>query len=145
MTRAPVFVRQCGFTLVAALFLIVVLAALGIAIVEFSAVQRQTVNLALKQTQAYFAAKSGLEYAFAFTETNYNQATPATACANAPLTPGGNQLTGITITVTCSGNSQHTENGKVFTVYQYTSVATYGTYGQPDYVSRTLNATMVQP
>lgn len=140
MTRAPEFTRQHGFTLVSALFLIVVLAALGIAIAEFSAVQRQTVNLSLKQTQAYFAAKSGLEYAFSYATSN-----PTAGCTSATLTPGSNQLTGMTISVACGSSSTHTENGSTFYVYTYTSVASYGTYGQPDYVSRTLTATVVEP
>lgn len=132
--------KQHGFTLVAALFLIVVLAALGIAIVTISGVQRQSVNLSLKETQAYFAARSGLEYASWYATQN-----PAAGCTNASLTPGSYQLTGMTITVTCAGSSTHTENGSTFYVYSYTSVASYGTYGQPDYVSRTLTATIVEP
>lgn len=131
--------RQRGFTLVAALFLIVVLAALGIAIVTISGVQRQSVNLSLKETQAYFAARSGLEYASWFATQN-----PAAGCTSTTLTPGGNQLTGMTITLACA-SSTHTENGSTFYVYSYTSVASYGTYGQPDYVSRTLSATIVEP
>lgn len=131
--------RQRGFTLVAALFLIVVLAALGIAIVTISGVQRQSVNLSLKETQAYFAARSGLEYASWFATQN-----PAAGCTNTALAPGGNQLTGMTTTLACA-SSTHTENGSTLYVYSYTSVASYGTYGQPDYVSRTLSATIVEP
>jgi len=53
---------QSGFSLVPALFLLVVLAALGIVAVRLAGVQHQTVVLAMQSGRAYAAARSGIDW-----------------------------------------------------------------------------------
>ncbi len=53
---------QRGFALVAAIFLIVVLASLGVFIVRISGVQQHTVNIALLGARAFEAAVAGMEW-----------------------------------------------------------------------------------
>ncbi|MDH3749589.1 MAG: pilus assembly protein MshP, partial [Gammaproteobacteria bacterium] len=53
---------QNGFSLVPALFLLVVLAALGIVAVRLAGVQQQTVVLAMQSSRAYAAARSGIDW-----------------------------------------------------------------------------------
>ncbi len=134
--------RQRGFTLVTAIFVIVILATLVGYMVSLSGTQRATSLLALQGTRAYEGARSGIEWGVqqAFT-------TPGTMCSAAPgSTPtsfalSGPGLTGFRVTVTCDFTT-HTEKSTLLSVYHLNSLAEYGTYGSPDYVSRQLEATV---
>ena len=123
---------QRGFALVAAIFLLVVLASLGVYIVRISGVQQQTVNVALLGARAFEAAVSGMEWG-AF------QALDSGACTTTTLnlTEGG--LAGFDVDVTCS-SSAHTESGNVYNLYLIDVEARNGVYGTPDYVSRRMQA-----
>ncbi len=123
---------QRGFALVAAIFLIVVLASLGVFIVRVSGVQQQTVNIALLGARAFEAAVAGMEWG-AF------QALDSGACTTTTLnlTEGG--LTGFDVDVTCS-SSAHTEAGNAYNLYLIDVEARNGVYGTPDYVSRRMQA-----
>ncbi len=54
--------NQKGFTLVQAVFILVVLSLIGVAMVRLSGVQSSTSVLALQGARAYQAARSGLEW-----------------------------------------------------------------------------------
>jgi MSHA biogenesis protein MshP len=122
-----------GFALVAALFLIVVVAALGAFAVRISAGQQQTVNLALLTARALAAADSGIEF-------GAYQALYGTGCASATLNLTEAGLNGFTVSVTCAATA-HTESGGPINVYRVDATASLGTYGMPDYVSRHVYAT----
>jgi MSHA biogenesis protein MshP len=126
--------RERGFALVAAIFLIVVLALLGLFIVRISGVQHQTVNVALLGARAFEAARTGIEWG-AF------QALDSASCTTTTLnlTEGG--LNGFDVDVTCT-SSTHTETGNTYNVYLIDVVASDGIYGNPDYVSRRMQATV---
>jgi len=132
--------RQGGFALVAAIFLIVVLAALGTFAVRVAMAQYQSASEQLLEARAQAAAEAGIEY-------GSNQALIAARCANRrlSLTQG---LAGFVVTVTCS-STQHQVGTPPTTkmVYALTATASYGTYGRPDYVARTVtrNVTNAPP
>ena len=127
--------RTRGFSLVAALFLIVVVALLGAFAVRIGAGQQQTVNLALLSAKALAAANSGIEY-------GAHQALNAGSCASTTLnlTEGG--LNGFTVSVTCSF-TPHTVSTTAVNVYRIDATASMGAFGQPDFVSRHVYATFV--
>ena len=126
---------HAGFSLVMALFLIVILALLGTVIVMLAGVQRQSVNLSLLETRGYYAARSGIEWG------TWQAVDGGGACntGGSPLT-----LNGFSVTVSCTSGT-HTESGKTYTVYVLNSTAGFSSYGQPDYVSRTIQATVIAP
>ena len=126
--------RQRGFALVVAIFLLVVLASLGVYIVKVSGVQHATVNIALLGSRAFEAARTGIEWG-AF------QALDSGACTTTTLnlTEGG--LAGFDVDVTCTVTS-HTETGTTFNLYVIDVEARAGVYGNPDYVSRRMQATV---
>ncbi len=134
--------RQRGFTLVVAIFIVVVLAMLVGYMVSLSGTQGATTLLGLQGARAYEGARSGIEWGIqqAFT-------TPGTMCSAAPgATPttfalNGPGLTGFSVTVTCSFTT-HTEQNAAVPVYHLVAVASYASYGSPDYVSRQLEATV---
>ncbi len=125
---------QRGFSLVAAIFLMVVLTSMGVFIVRVSGMQHQTVNVALLGTRAFQAARAGAEWgAFHALDSGACTATTLT------LTEGG--LNGFDVDVTCSSSS-HTERGNAYDVYVIDVEARAGVYGTPDYVSRRMQATL---
>jgi len=125
---------QNGFSLVPALFLLVVLAALGVVAVRLAGVQQQTVVLAMQSGRAYAAARSGVEWS---AYQALNNASCGAATIN--LTEGG--LAGFTVATNCSSTS-HTEGPNSVNVYVIDAFAWAGSYGNPDYVSRRIRSTV---
>lgn len=133
--------RQTGMALVAALFIIVVLAALGIMALRINTSQQQTANLSLLGLRAQAAAQAGIEF-------GSNRALRAGICNTGGTTLNLNQaaLNGFSVRVTCSpGNipsNSHVVNGIAYRIYDLDAFAWRGTYGTPDYVSRTASRTV---
>lgn len=142
MRRLDSLHRQRGFTLVTAIFVIVILATVLTYMVSLSGTQRATSLLALQGARAYEGARSGIEWGIqqAFT-------TPGTMCSAAPgstptqFTLSGPGLTGFAVTVNCDYTT-HVERTSTVTVYHLIALAEYGSYGSHDYVSRQLEATV---
>ena len=132
--------RQRGFSLVAAIFLIVVLAGLGVFVVRVAMAQYQSADLVLLEARAQAAADSGLEYAA-------YRALKAGGCGavGASVAPGVSDLSSYAVTLNCvavagSGINKIKPNGgpaQAYVDYQLSATATHGAYGQFDYVSRT--------
>ena len=126
--------RQRGFSLVPALFVLIVLAALGAAAVRLSAIQHQSVVLTMQSSRAYAAAQTGIDW-LAY------QAVVSGSCGSntLPLTEGG--LVGFTVETSCVSTS-HSEGSATTIVYVLEAFAYSGSYGTPDYVSRRIRATV---
>ena len=118
----------------AAIFLIVVLASLGTYIVRISGMQHQTVNVTLLGSRAFQAARVGVEWA-AF------QALDSAACTTTTLTLTEGGLDGFDVDVTCTSSS-HTETGNTYNIFVIDVEARAGVYGNPDYVSRRMQASL---
>lgn len=130
MKRAP---GQQGTVLVAAVFLIIVLALLGAAMAMLSTVQSDTGLKTQLAANAYYGAKAGLDWGI-------QRAIAASSCAattSFTLTQGA--LNGVSVTVTCSSAPQGSATDLV---YYLTSIATTGTLGGVDYAERRLEATV---
>lgn len=138
LSRSPVAGRRHprpqGFSLVAALFLIVVVAALGAFAVRIGAGQQQAVNLELLGARALAAANSGIEFGA------FRALPPTSSCVSATLNLTEAGANGFTVDVTCSVTA-HTEALTPVNVYRIDATAYAGTYGMPDYVSRHVYAT----
>lgn len=121
---------QGGMALVSAIFLLVVLAALGVFAVRINGVQQQTVTAALRASQAMSAARSGVSWA------TY-RALNAGWCGNATLSLTEAATAGFDVDIECS-ETVHTEGASTVTVFIIDVLSQAGTYGGPDYVSRRL-------
>ena len=134
--RLPGLPRHAGgFSILIALFVLMVLGALAVFIVSLSGVEHRTPLLQLQATRAYWAAESGLQWGLH--ETLKNSACPAATTLTAP------GLAGFSARVSCTSTA-HTEQGKTFSVYQLVSAASNGTFGgRVDFVQRKLEATVV--
>lgn len=130
--------RQKGFSLVTAIFLLVILASIGAFMVTIGGTQRTTTVAAIQGARAYQSARSGIEWAI---KRVIDDTDCVTVLANPSFTlnvPGAN---GFTVTVSCTP-TPHTEAGNNFNVYAITSVASFGNYGSADFVRRRITATI---
>jgi MSHA biogenesis protein MshP len=116
-------------SLVAALFLIVVIAALGAFAVRIGMGQQQTVNLSLLSNRAMAAANAGIEW-------SAYRALESGNCSNGSLSLTQGALAGFTVDVSCVSTSFGAEG----TLYVIESVSRSGTYGRADYASRRVRA-----
>ena len=122
--------RQAGFSLIGALFMIVVLAFIALFAVRIGGSSEQDATTALMEARALAAARAGIEYGAYRAAVLGTCAVPFTV--NVPMTQG--TLTGFTVRVSCSG----TDWGSNVRSYDITARAIRGTYGTPDYVARTI-------
>ena len=131
-------VGQSGFTLVTALFLLIVVSLLSVYLINFRNVQQSTVVFGQQGARAMQAAHTGIEWGIYESVVNGN-------CAPNAFTASGTALSAYNISVTCS-SSAHTEGAVLITTYRLTSTAQTGTYGTLDYVYRSMQATVsIQP
>ncbi len=126
-----------GFTLVAAIFLLVVVAGLVAYFVNLRVVQSVTLVYGTRGALAMEAARSGIEWA-AFVSLR-DSACPLPA--DSSFTPSDAELDDFTITVSCS-QSSHQEGGTVINVFRIESTASAGSYGTLDYVQRSISASV---
>jgi len=125
---------QSGFSLVPALFLLVVLAGLGIVAVRLAGVQHQTVVLTMQSGRAYAAARSGIDW-------SAYQALVNNSCAASTLSLTEAGLAGFSVETNCSSTT-HMEGPNTVRVYVIDAFAWSGSYGSPDYVSRRIRSTV---
>lgn len=136
---------QSGFAAISAIFLVVILAALGAFMVTFSNTQQLTSAQDLQGSRAYWAARAGLEWGIG---SVVSPVTPP-ICPSDTTLPGGVATFdgGFTVTVTCVRNAY--EEAPVVPgtpnrfIYHFTSVAsTGGTPGSIGYIERSISASM---
>ncbi len=123
--------RQRGFTLVVAVFLITALAVLGLFMVSISGTQHQTTMLAGLGAQGFYAARAGAEWAV------YRALDGQSCNATFPGTLAGT-MGDYTVTVTCTSTTHTVAGDPNFTVWSVTSVAVRGALGDRDHVARSL-------
>jgi MSHA biogenesis protein MshP len=127
-----------GFSLVTAIFLLVVIAALGTFAVTLSTTQQQSAALDVMGSRAYQASRAGIEWG-AY-QVLQNGGCPA---ATQVLATMPNTLANFTVTVSCS-SSAYSEASATVTMYQLTSIATQGTPATLNYVERQMSATIAR-
>lgn len=137
---------QTGFSLISAIFLLVVIAALGTFAVTLSTTQHQSQTMDVMGARAYQAALAGVEWA-AF-NVSLQAASSANAwpgcIAGAAVTVAGNLAPFSPVTVNCSATSA-VEGASTVWVYAVSSVAhTAGAAGDANYVEQVATAKMVR-
>jgi MSHA biogenesis protein MshP len=136
--------KQAGFSLVAAVFLIVILASLGAFAVQVAMAQYQSANVEFLEARAQAAAEAGIGYGATRARTG--------SCTNRTLNLTQGALAGFVVRVTCAPTVHTIYSGTPLTpnnyeVYALAATASRGTYGRPDYVARTVtrNVTNAPP
>lgn len=128
---------ESGFSLVSAIFLLVVIAALGTFAVTLSTTQQQSAALDVMGARAYQAARAGIEWGA------YQALRNGSCVASTPLAAMPGTLAGFAVTVACTPTAT-TEGGVAVTIYQLTSTATQGAVATPNYVERQMSVTIAQ-
>jgi len=136
-----------GFSLVSAIFLLVVVAALGTFAVTLSTTQQQSAALDVMGARAYQAARAGIEWG-AYQVLPASAAVFATACragnTSQNVAPPGT-LSGFTVSVGCTATSAVEDTNTVWIYQLSSSAATAGiTMGNANYVERQINVTIAQ-
>lgn len=125
--------RERGFSLITAIFLLVILAGMGAFIVTIGAVQHTTVSSSIQGARAYQVTRTGIEWGV------YSALNPPGCFAPTTFTPAG--LGGFQVTVTCTATS-HQEGLNSFQVFRLIALASSGTFGSPNFASRQIEVTV---
>lgn len=137
-----------GFSLVAALFLIVVIALVAVTMSRLAVTQNSSFNLALQQARAYQAARAGLEWGLhqLMAETN-----TAGICPEGNPSMAGSGLSEFSVSLTCvklpcataTCAQNYTEGIRTFNLYRLTATADNGSPGsRVDHAWRRLEVTV---
>lgn len=120
--------KLSGFSIIAAIFILVILSLVATFLANLFVTTQASNNILLSGRRAYFAATSGLEWGLTTVAANPTGSCPVTTIIN--ISQGG--LLGFTAIVSC------TKSGTTFTI---TSVASKGTFGTFGFVTRTVVGT----
>jgi len=124
---------QRGFSIVAAIFLLVVLASLGAFMLTFSNTQHLTSSQDVQGSRAYWAARAGTSWAIS---------TILAAPTVCPVSPTTFNVDGFTVSVICDLKS-YDEGGVTKRVFSTTSTSSSGgAVGTIGRTERSLSATL---
>jgi len=128
--------RRRGFSLVTAIFLLVVVAGLAAYMVTLGSTQQQTSMLSILGARTLAATESGLEW-------GVQRVVTTDACFGSPasFTLSGGSAAGYAVVATCAETS-HTEGASTFKVFQLGATASRGGAGSADFTQRTMRATI---
>lgn len=115
--------KYSAITIMSSIFILLVMSATAYFLVDISIDTNASISILSQGQRAYFAAISGVEWGL--TTAVKNAACPA--ATTVPINQGG--LIGFSAYVTCTSPSAGH--------YKVTAIATYGTFGQFGYVTRT--------
>jgi MSHA biogenesis protein MshP len=122
-----------GFSLVSAVFLLVVVALVASYALSIGSTQRADTTLALVGKRADLAARSGLEWGIA-------RVVQDNACpANSSFSPEGTGIASFSVAVSCSAQTV-TEGASTYPIFTLTVTATLGNEGSEDFARRTVSA-----
>jgi MSHA biogenesis protein MshP len=142
--------QQRGFTLLAGIFILIVLAALGAFMVNISSMQHVSSALDVQGARAYQAARAGIEWGVyqVLDPTNATAVAPSNPSwpnlPSCPASPSSLTIEGFAVTVTCGRSAVYNESGTVrsIAVYSLQATATSGVPGSLGYIERQLQATV---
>lgn len=134
---------QSGFAAIAAIFLVVVLAALGAFMVTFSNTQQLTAAQDFQGSRAYWAARGGLEWAVAGVVATAPVAPAVLPQATCPTTAPPIALDGFALAITCTVQT-FSESGLAVNIFHLTSVASSpgAAVGGLGFIERSLSASI---
>lgn len=127
---------QRGVSVLLVIFLLGAAALLGVAIATLAGTQHFSVAYSARATQAYFAARAGMEYAAA-------RITAGAGCAG--VVPALT-IEGYAVTITCNVSGTFNEGAATpYSIYDLATTASRGGFAAPDAVNRRLQATLKFP
>lgn len=126
--------KQQGFSIITAIFVLVVVGLLGGYMVRMTGVEASTSNLAVQGVRTYLSARAGLEWAMVKISTG----STCTSVDGKSYT-----LDGFNVNLTCTSQS-FTEGTRNYSVYTVNAQSQYGSFGSANYVARGAKMTIIQ-
>ena len=130
-----------GFSIVTAIFLLVVLSALGVALLSISTMQHAESALDVQGARAYQAARAGMEWGVYQQRINH---APCVGASNSFALPANSALSGFSVTVRCTQAAGALPRFQVIATACNQPVggvcATANATNHPDYVQRVVQA-----
>jgi len=128
--------RQAGFSIVMAIFILVVMGMLGGYMVKLSGVQHATSTYAIQGARAYQAARAGIGWAVSRISTGEGD------CGDIVSSLSFADINGFTVNLTCSPQlfSEGTDN---LVVYKIVALSEFGSYNSASYISRKVEVSIV--
>jgi MSHA biogenesis protein MshP len=137
--KQPITRKNRGFLLPAAIFILVILAALGGYALNITSIQQATSTQDVQGARAYQAARAGVEWAA------YQVLSPGTtALTNCPASPSTIAVDNFSVVVSCTRSADYFEQGTDHTIaiYEVTATASFGTAGTTGYIERQVQVTL---
>ncbi|PPD35516.1 MAG: pilus assembly protein MshP [Methylomonas sp.] len=131
-------IKQQGFSLVMAIFILVVVGLLGGYMLRLGGVQLSTFNQTLQGAKAYQAARAGIEWGIARIS---NGGSCADISAQTAMSFTG--LQGFSVRMICSSQT-FSEADRNLTVFRLSALSQFGDYTNSEYTARQLEVTMVR-
>jgi MSHA biogenesis protein MshP len=128
-----------GFLLPAAIFILVILAALGAYTLNVTSLQQAGSTQDVQGARAYQAARAGIEWGA------FQVLSPATtALANCPASPTILSVEGFGVSVACTRSADYFEQGADHTIAMYDIIATasLGAANTTNYIERQIQVTL---
>ncbi len=122
--------QQKGFTLLATVFILVVLALGGVYLLKLSFSHVQTINYTLLKSRAALATLSAFELLNAINDEK------ELSCQEYryQFDKSANALNGFTVQLSCTQSISYPSSNPTFTAFQFKAITTYGQFGDRDYV-----------
>ena len=129
--------QQAGFSIVMAIFILVVLSLLGSYMVKLSGVQHATSTYVIQGANAYQAAKAGIGWAI-------SRISAGGVCGDissaSPLSFA--DINDFSVTLICSSQT-FSEGTDAPVVYKITALSEFGAYNSANYISRKIEVSIV--
>lgn len=136
--------RQAGFSLISAVFILVILATLAGYMVSLSGIQSSVPVGAIQGARAMNAARSGTEWASYLISNAPSAVQGCNNVNNATLNFSVNGLNNFSVSIACS-LSTHVEGGiGNFHIITLVVTATHGSFGTTDYIERVLRTSLMR-
>ena len=127
--------KQGGFSIVMAIFILVVLGLLGGYMVKLTGVQHATSTYAVQGARAYQAARAGIEWGL------YKLLKDGSCVASSVITLP--DINGFSVTLSCVNSPTYTEGADSHVLYKITALSEYGAYNSANYISRNIEVSIV--
>lgn len=129
--------KQCGFSIVMAIFILVVLSLLGGYMVKLSGVQRATSTYTIQGARAYQAARAGIEWGIARISAG-GVCSDITAASPLSFT----DINNFSVSLICT-NQIYSEGADNPVIYNITALSEFGIYNSANYISRNIEVSIV--
>ena len=129
--------KQGGFSIVMAIFILVVLSLLGSYMVNLSGVQHATSTYAIQGARAYQAARAGVEWGIARISAG---GVCSDITAASPISFADINNFSVSLACTSQAYSEGIENP---VVYKITALSEFGAYNSANYISRNIEVSIV--